>query len=100
MMSNVQIEDILLLSPIQQSLLAEIVSRGRQETHVEQKAYRWQGELDLVLLNKSIETLTRRMPLLRASVHWQGLEKPLMTVQGELPGSLLRRQDWSDLPPA
>jgi amino acid adenylation domain-containing protein len=97
MTTKVPIEDLLRLSPIQKSLLAHTIASGSKHTGVRQKAYRWQGNLHPGLFQQAWKFLVLHTAILRSSVPWEGLDKPVQVVHKQLELPLVEH-DWSHIP--
>lgn len=67
------IEDLYILSPVQQSLL--------NETQVAQAVYTLRGPLDSSRIKQRWEQALARHPALRTAFHWKNLEKPVQVIQ-------------------
>ena len=93
------IEDIYELSPLQQGMLFDSLSKENAGLYVYQMSYALHGNLNLAAFEKAWQQILLRHQILRASFHWEGLEKPVQVVhkQATLP---FQTQDWRALPEA
>src|SRR6516162_9899040 len=96
MMKELQLEDIIALSPVQRGILQEITSGTRQPRNG-RKAYKIQGALHLPRFQEAWKVLVAQNSSLRSSIHSEGLEKPVCVVcKG--PGATLSCCDWTHVP--
>jgi amino acid adenylation domain-containing protein len=75
-----QVEDIIGLSPVQIGILREITSGARQPRNG-RKAYKIHGAVDVSRFQEAWKILVAQTAILRSSVHWEGLEKPVRVVR-------------------
>ncbi|WP_240123977.1 amino acid adenylation domain-containing protein [Streptomyces sp. MUM 136J] len=94
-MSKADVADVYELSPLQQGMLLHTLYGGDADTYVAQRSFEIEGALDADLLERAWRQVVTAHPALRASFHWEGLDKPLQVVHRNPPGAL-RRHDWSD----
>lgn len=94
---NISIEDISLLPAFLMELLRTELSSQSQGKSLLQKLYRLQGPLNLRALQDACDLVAAKNPLLRASIHWERLEKPVMVTHraGALP---ITSHDWKGIP--
>jgi amino acid adenylation domain-containing protein/non-ribosomal peptide synthase protein (TIGR01720 family) len=93
------VEDLYPLSPLQEGLLYDTVSRPGDAVYVSPMSCRLEGDLDPAALRRAWQEVVDRHPMLRTSFAWDGLERPLQVVHRrvELPWEEL---DWRGLAPA
>lgn len=91
------LEDIYELSPLQQLLLDQTLREPGNGTACRQTVFAVDG-LDARLFRQAWEKVVERQPPLRASVHWEGLDKPLQVIHRR-PELLFEEQDWRGLRP-
>ncbi|HYG65159.1 MAG TPA: condensation domain-containing protein, partial [Thermoanaerobaculia bacterium] len=91
------IEDIYRLSPLQEGMLFHSLSDPDAGQYVEQALCTLVGKLDPAALRRGWEAAVARHPVLRASFHWEEVERPVQVVyrQVEVPW---REEDWRGLP--
>ncbi|MCU0289013.1 MAG: condensation domain-containing protein, partial [Acidobacteria bacterium] len=61
------LEDIYLLTPMQEGMLFHAIYDHTSASYFEQSSYRLQGELDPIIVNKSLNELFRRHDILRTA---------------------------------
>ncbi|MCG3119499.1 MAG: Linear gramicidin synthase subunit B [bacterium] len=93
------IEDIYELSPLQQGMLFDSLSEENTGLYVYQMSYALHGNLNVAAFERAWQQIVLRHQILRASFHWEGLEKPVQVIhpQAALP---FRVHDWRALPEA
>src|SRR5512140_3412339 len=96
MINNVSIEEISLLSAVQQDLLYTEVASQNQGRSLLQKLYSLRGPLNIPALQKAYDLVVAKNPLLRASIHWERLEKPVMVIHNQIALPMIR-QDWKEV---
>ena len=91
-----EIEDAYPLSPLQQGLLLEIISRPGAGLYCEQVSFTLEQEIDRQVMGRAWQLVGERYPILRTSFLWEDLEQPLQVVHGaaEIP---IRWEDWCGL---
>jgi acyl transferase domain-containing protein/NAD(P)-dependent dehydrogenase (short-subunit alcohol dehydrogenase family)/aryl carrier-like protein len=77
------IEDIYPLSPMQEGMFFHSESDKDSAVYFNQVSYRIRGNIDISLLQKSINLLFRRHDILRPLFIYQGFERPLQVVLKE-----------------
>ncbi|HVS00273.1 MAG TPA: condensation domain-containing protein, partial [Thermoanaerobaculia bacterium] len=92
------IEDVYPLSPAQEGMLFHSLFETSSGTYVGQLLCSLRGDHDAGLLKAACQQLADHRPLLRTSLHWQGLERPLQVVHGEA-AVTLEVEDWRELAP-
>src|SRR3954470_15581059 len=90
------LEDIYLLSPMQQGMLFHTLYTPDSGVYFEQSLFTIQGTLDIAAFRNSWQQVIDRHPILRTSFVWEGLNQPQQVVlrQVKLPFEEL---DWSTL---
>jgi amino acid adenylation domain-containing protein len=96
MINNVSIEEISLLSAVQQDLLYTEVASQSQGRSLLQKLYSLRGPLNIPALQKAYDLVVAKNPLLRTSIHWERLEKPVMVIHNQIVLPMIR-QDWKEV---
>lgn len=88
--NNKNIESILPLSEMQEAMLLHHLFNEEDEAflHV---VFRIEGKLDIALYKQAWESVINRHEIMRSSVHWEGLEKPLIVIQKQ------QQIDWNYL---
>ncbi|HET9226171.1 MAG TPA: condensation domain-containing protein, partial [Thermoanaerobaculia bacterium] len=91
------IENIYRLTPMQEGMLFHSLSDQESGQYVEQAACTVVGDLDPVALKRAWEGVLERHSVLRASFHWEEVDRPVQVVyrQVDLPW---REEDWRGLP--
>ncbi|MDQ1353284.1 MAG: hypothetical protein QG657_3590, partial [Acidobacteriota bacterium] len=74
------IEDIYTLSPMQEGMLFHALLDPSSHSYFEQTAFRLQGELDIPLVEKSLNELVKRHPVLRTAFVHKGTERSVQVV--------------------
>ncbi|WP_042368094.1 non-ribosomal peptide synthase/polyketide synthase [Streptacidiphilus neutrinimicus] len=101
-----QVDDVLPLTPLQAGMLFHGLVDADTDVHtdtgsayVDRTAVRLSGVADPQAFATAWQQVADRTPVLRTSVHWQGLPHPVQLVhrRAELPVTHL---DWRDLAPA
>ncbi|HSF42699.1 MAG TPA: non-ribosomal peptide synthase/polyketide synthase [Thermoanaerobaculia bacterium] len=92
------VEDLYPLSPLQEGFLFHSLYQPGSGVYVEQVLSRLTGELDVEALEGAWRRVVQAHPILRTSIRWRDLERPLQVVHGEVVVEV-RREDWRDLPP-
>jgi len=75
-----EIEDIYTLSPMQAGMLFHAVMDRTSYSYFEQAAFRFQGELDLPMVRKSLNELVKRHDILRTAFVHKDTPRPLQVV--------------------
>ncbi|AXY73694.1 amino acid adenylation domain-containing protein [Paraflavitalea soli] len=81
--SRYEIEDIYPLSPMQQGMLFHAIADPTSTAYFEQTSYCLVGHLNMEAVEKSLNALMARHPVLRTRFLYKGLEKPLQLVLKE-----------------
>jgi amino acid adenylation domain-containing protein len=92
------IEDIYELSPMQLGMLYDSVTTGDSGMYLIQLEYDLQGPFAADSFEQAWQTVVDRHAILRTSLHWEQLEKPLQVVHREA-RLAFERHDWSALDP-
>jgi len=94
-MQKTKIESIFPLTVMQKAFLFHHLKATKDEGILQVKLV-LEGDLDVVLLKESWQSIVQRHAALRTSVHWKKLEKPVQVIHKEakLPIEVL---DWADL---
>src|SRR6185436_1301735 len=92
-----QVENIYRLSPMQEGMLFHSLSDKDAGQYVEQSACTLLGDLDPAALRRAWQGVLARHSVLRASFHWEEVDRPVQVVYREvdLPW---REEDWRGLP--
>jgi alpha-ketoglutarate-dependent taurine dioxygenase len=94
-----EIEDIYTLSPMQQGILFELLSRNDPGLYLEQGACSLQGPLDTTSFIKAWEQAVARHPALRTGFAWEGVSKPVQ-IAYRAAALAVEHHDWQALSPA
>lgn len=97
-MSAHDVEDIYVLSPMQEGLLFYTLQNPNSSMYVQQLAHTYVGDLDVDALRSAWRTVVGRHPVLRSSFVWERLDKPLQMVHREAPVDF-ETLDWRGLSP-
>ena len=98
-MSKPNIEAIYPLSPMQQGMLFHSLYAPGSGTYVEQMSCHIEWGLDLSAFQRCWQTVVDRHSVLRTSLLWEGLDKPLQVVHASIKLDWEQR-DWRHLNPA
>lgn len=92
------VEDIYLLSPMQQGMLFHSLYAPQSGVYFEQFVCTLRGELNAATFQRAWQRVVDRHTILRTSFLWEGLDEPLQVVsrQVTLPWA---QADWRDLTP-
>jgi amino acid adenylation domain-containing protein/non-ribosomal peptide synthase protein (TIGR01720 family) len=93
------IEEVYPLSPLQEGLLFETLLAPGSGVYVVQILCRLAGDISEEALERACRWTLDRHPVLRASFHVEGLDRPHQVIHGRVEGSL-ERLDWRGLSPA
>ncbi|TCP58033.1 amino acid adenylation domain-containing protein [Tumebacillus sp. BK434] len=74
------LEDIFLLTPLQQGMLFHTLMEPESGVYFVQFRLGIEGNLDAGALQEAWQDVTGRHAALRTEIHWQGLEKPVQVV--------------------
>ena len=75
-----EVEDIYPLSPLQEGMLFHTLAEPESGVYVQQLRYTLVGPLDRDALRDAWQTVVNRHGILRTSVVWEGLDRPLQRV--------------------
>ncbi|MCW2917435.1 MAG: Non-ribosomal peptide synthetase, partial [Actinomycetia bacterium] len=89
------IEDVYRLSPMQEGMLVHTLRASEDASYVVQMAARLHGELRPDLLRSAWRRVIERHTVLRTSIHWEDLERPLQMVHRQVPTPLVLL-DWRE----
>ncbi|MEM9266720.1 MAG: alpha/beta fold hydrolase [Cyanobacteria bacterium P01_F01_bin.13] len=78
-MDKRNIETIYPLTPLQQAFLWHSLRTSAQDGLIHMRCT-LQGDVDVLPLQQAWETVVSRHPVLRTSVHWEGVKQPLQVV--------------------
>src|SRR5882672_8679492 len=90
------LQDIFVLSPMQQGILLHALQIGGPRVYQEQVYCRLRGRLDQHAFRASWESVVQRHEILRSSFVWQGVDEPLQVVH-RCPSFAWKSLDWSHL---
>ncbi|MDX6271914.1 MAG: hypothetical protein QOD28_3137, partial [Acidobacteriota bacterium] len=92
------VEDIYLLSPLQEGLLFHSLYSPETDAYLQQLRFSINGRLDVPAFERAWQRVVERHPILRTSFVWERQEKPLQVVRRsvKLPWTEL---DWRGLMP-
>jgi amino acid adenylation domain-containing protein len=91
------VEDLYELSPLQQAILFHELRDPPSRLYFVQLVSDVLGDFDQTALRRAWEQVTQRHPVLRTSVHWEELDKPLQLVRRRV-GLPLQIRDLCDTP--
>ncbi|MCP5048414.1 MAG: AMP-binding protein, partial [bacterium] len=74
------IQDLYTLSPMQEGMLFHKLYDDSSASYFEQISYRLQGDLDIALVEKSLNELFKRHSILRTAFVHEGFDRPLQVV--------------------
>jgi hypothetical protein len=74
------LEDIYPLSPMQEGMLFHSLYETGSTVYFEQISYRLHGELEISLVERSLNELFKRYDILRTMFIHEGLDRPLQVV--------------------
>ena len=94
-----EVEDIYVLTGMQQGLLFHTMYEEGRETYYEQMSCRIEGELKVEAFKKAWQGVVDRHAILRTSFEWEGLKEPVQVVQQGLRLEF-REEDWRGSTPA
>ena len=94
-----EIEDVYPLSPTQQGMLFHALLSPESTVYFMQHSWAIHSALDPAALRQAWQLATERLPILRTSFHWQGLDAPLQVVHARQPCAF-EVLDWRALPAA
>ncbi|HET8846577.1 MAG TPA: condensation domain-containing protein, partial [Ktedonobacteraceae bacterium] len=96
-MSFENVDDIYVLSPLQQGMLFHELYTPCSEAYTFQTSWTLSGTLNSSLLRLSWQKVVDQHPVLRTGFVWEGLDKPLQVVHQriEVPWE---QHDWRSLP--
>ena len=80
-----KIEAVYPLNPLQQALLFNHRSNPGNDDGLIQMRFRLSGPLDRAAFQRAWERVFDRHPVLRASVHWEKISRPVWVVQPNVP---------------
>jgi amino acid adenylation domain-containing protein len=81
-MNNV--EDVYELSPMQSGMLFDGLAADNHGMYRIFSAFHLHGDLDISVFHRAWRETVKRHPVLRTSIHFEGLEKPLQVVHREV----------------
>ncbi|MEW6736614.1 MAG: condensation domain-containing protein, partial [Acidobacteriota bacterium] len=87
------IEDIYLLSPIQQGMLFHSIYTPDSGEYIVQSTCTLNGDLDISAFEQAWQAIVDRHPTLRTSFHWKEIERQLQVVHSKAE-ILLTKEDW------
>ncbi len=93
------VEDVYELSPMQLGMLFQSLLAPESGVFFEQQVIRISAEFHSVAFERAWQMLVDRTPVLRASFHWEGLEKPVQVVHRRV-AVPVEYLDWRSVPPA
>ncbi len=96
-MTEANLEDVYELSPMQQGILFHTLYDREGDLYFKQCIVTFSGKLDPERFARAWQRVAARHAILRTSFHWEGLEKPVQVVHGEVDVPF-QSLDWSDLP--
>ncbi|HSS48320.1 MAG TPA: condensation domain-containing protein, partial [Thermoanaerobaculia bacterium] len=91
------IEDVYPLSPLQEGLLFHSLYAPGSVVYLSQLLCRLEGGVDEPAFEEACRRVVMNHSTLRTSFRWEGLERPLQVVHGQVE-VVLRHEDWRGLP--
>jgi amino acid adenylation domain-containing protein len=89
-MSNVDLEDIYELSPLQQGMLFQQLLAPATDAYINQIGIDVDGSLDPEAVRQALRCVTGRHAMLRTSFVWEGVEQPYQVVHRSVAPSFAR----------
>jgi amino acid adenylation domain-containing protein/non-ribosomal peptide synthase protein (TIGR01720 family) len=77
------IEDIYTCTPVQEGMLFHSLYASSSSAYFVQVSYRLHGELDVAIVEKSLNELLKRYDILRTAFVYEGLDRPVQVVLKE-----------------
>lgn len=93
-MNKKNIEAIYPLTSMQQTLLLHALRQPKHDLGFLPVQCLLHGHLEIPLLKTAWERVISRHPVLRTSIHWEELEKPLQVVEHQVP-TVWHYHDWT-----
>jgi len=90
------LEDIYLLSPMQQGMLFQSLYNPEGDAYFRQLSFALHGELDVQAFQQAWQRVIERHPVLRTSFFWEGTDKPVQMVRRDVTLPLVVH-DWREL---
>ena len=75
-----EVEDIYPLSPMQKGMLFHLLYQPGSRAYFNQIAFTLDADLDRGAFEQSVGRLAERHPVLRTSLHWEDIQKPVQVV--------------------
>jgi len=72
--------DVYMLSPMQEGMLFHALADRDSLSYFEQMSYRMQGDLDMNLIQKSLQEMFKRHEILRTAFVYEDVQRPLQVV--------------------
>lgn len=85
------------LSPSQHGMLFDCLLRPGEALYVSQYSCAFAGDFDAETLGKAWRETSARHEILRTSIVWEGLERPLNVLRASVAAPDVRIADWSDV---
>lgn len=95
-MNMENIEDIYILSPMQQGILFHTLYASNSGAYTIQTGWAIEGTLNVPLFTHAWQYIVNQHPILRTSFAWEGLEKPLQVVHRHVE-VYWKQYDWRNL---
>src|ERR1051326_666670 len=96
-MSFENVEDVYVLSPMQQGILFHTLYAPQSEAYTIQTAWAINGSFSAPKFGQSWQVIVDQHPILRTSFVWEGLDKPLQVVHQRVEISW-EEHHWCDIP--
>ncbi|SDM57636.1 non-ribosomal peptide synthetase [Allokutzneria albata] len=95
-MASGRVEDIYPLTPMQSGMLFHSLVGGTEETYFDQMSLRLDGVTDPGALAAAWQRVVDRTPILRSTVVWQDIDKPVQVVRSDVEVPV-QHHDWRGL---
>ncbi len=94
---SAEVDDVHPLTPMQHGMLFHTLGEAQAGTYVEQLTWRFEGELDEAALDRAWQALIDRHEVLRASIAWDGADRPVQVIHRHVHAPI-DRLEWDDSP--
>src|SRR5262245_12776994 len=94
--NTVDVDDIYTLSPLQQGLWFHSFESPDAGVYVIQLVFALRGRLDVDVLERALQRVIDRHPVLRTTFFWEDLDRPIQIVSRTAPARI-EQHDWRAL---